>query len=45
MPPARFNGARLYSPEGVLQAVYRQHYLVPVFEDRTMPGTALATFP
>lgn len=33
-----FNEARLYSKSGTLEAAYRKHHLVPVFEDRTLPG-------
>jgi apolipoprotein N-acyltransferase len=41
-PSGRYNEARLYSAAGTLAAAYHKHYLVPVYEDRTSPGTGLA---
>lgn len=40
-----WNEARLYSPSGTLQAVYRKHHLVPVAEGGTTPGTAISVLP
>jgi apolipoprotein N-acyltransferase len=37
-----FNEARLYSPSGALEAVYRKHHLVPVAEGGTTPGTDIS---
>jgi apolipoprotein N-acyltransferase len=37
-----WNEARLYSPAGALEAVYRKHHLVPVAEGGTIPGTAIS---
>ena len=37
-----WNEARLYSPSGTLESVYRKHHLVPVAEGDTTPGTALS---
>ncbi len=41
-PSATYNEARLYSPSGGLEAAYRKQHLVPVYEDRTTPGSQLA---
>jgi apolipoprotein N-acyltransferase len=40
-----WNEARLYSPSGTLEAVYRKHHLVPVAEGGTTPGTAISFLP
>lgn len=40
-----WNEARLYSPDGTLEAVYRKHHLVPVAEGGTTPGTAISILP
>ena len=40
-----WNEARLYSPAGTLEAVYRKHHLVPVAEGGTTPGTAISILP
>jgi apolipoprotein N-acyltransferase len=40
-----WNEARLYSPAGTLEAVYRKHHLVPVAEGGTTPGTAISVLP
>ncbi len=37
-----FNEARLYSPAGTIETVYRKHHLVPVAEGRTTPGTEIS---
>lgn len=39
----RYNEARVYEASGAVSAVYRKHHLVPVFEDKTTPGTELET--
>src|SRR6185437_2763135 len=36
----RSNEARVYSPEGTLEAVYVKHHLIPGFEDVDRPGTS-----
>jgi apolipoprotein N-acyltransferase len=40
-----FNEARLYSPAGDIETVYRKHHLVPVAEGRTTPGTEISVLP
>ena len=40
-----WNEARLYSPAGSLEAVYRKHHLVPVAEGGTTPGTDISVLP
>jgi len=37
----RFNEARLYSPEGTLEASYDKHHMIPLFEDADQPGTTI----
>ena len=32
--------ARLYSPEGKLEATYEKHHMLPAFESHLLPGTA-----
>jgi apolipoprotein N-acyltransferase len=32
--------ARLYSPDGTLEALYEKHHMLPVFEGYLLPGTA-----
>ena len=33
------NEARLYSPQGALQATYEKHHMLPAFESNLVPGT------
>ncbi len=40
-----WNEARLYSPSGALEAVYRKHHLVPFAEAGTTPGAAISILP
>lgn len=40
-----WNEARLYSPAGNVEAVYRKHHLVPVAEGGTTPGTDISVLP
>jgi apolipoprotein N-acyltransferase len=35
----RSNEARLYSPQGTLEAIYDKHHLIPRFESVDLPGT------
>ncbi len=37
----RLNEARLYSPDGIVPAVYDKHHMVPGFEDVDQPGTTI----
>jgi apolipoprotein N-acyltransferase len=36
--------ARLYSPDGRLEATYEKHHILPAFESHLLPGTARLTF-
>ena len=36
--------ARLYSPDGRLEATYEKHHMLPAFESHLLPGTARLTF-
>jgi apolipoprotein N-acyltransferase len=38
------NEARLYSPDGRLEATYEKHHMLPAFESHLLPGTARLTF-
>ena len=38
------NEARLYSPDGHLEATYEKHHMLPAFESHLLPGTARLTF-
>jgi len=40
----RWNEARLYSPDGTLEATYDKHHMVPVMEDVDQRGTTITTF-
>jgi apolipoprotein N-acyltransferase len=37
-----FNEGRLYSATGEIETIYRKHHLVPTWESRSTPGTALS---
>jgi apolipoprotein N-acyltransferase len=39
MPTAKLNEARVYTPEGRLQATYEKHHMLPAFESDLPPGT------
>ncbi len=36
--------ARLYSPDGRLEATYEKHHMLPAFESHLLPGTARLSF-
>jgi apolipoprotein N-acyltransferase len=38
------NEARLYAPDGRLEATYEKHHMLPAFESHLLPGTARLTF-
>jgi apolipoprotein N-acyltransferase len=40
-----FNEGRLYSATGEIETVYRKHHLVPTWESRSTPGTAMSVLP
>ena len=40
-----YNEARLYSPTGEIETVYRKHHLVPTWESRSTPGTEISVLP
>ena len=37
-----YNEARLYSATGQVETIYRKHHLVPTWENRSTPGTAIS---
>lgn len=38
-PSAKLNEARVYAPDGHLQATYEKHHMLPAFESDLLPGT------
>jgi apolipoprotein N-acyltransferase len=40
-----YNEGRLYSATGEIETIYRKHHLVPTWERRSTPGTAISVLP
>jgi apolipoprotein N-acyltransferase len=40
-----YNEGRLYSATGEIETIYRKHHLVPTWESRSAPGTAISVLP
>jgi apolipoprotein N-acyltransferase len=39
-PKAKWNEARVYSPDGEVSAIYAKHHMLPAFESQLTPGIA-----